>query len=224
AEALRDPSRIRLALAAPGLLASGEAAALVDALARCPGKVFRVDDALMGSLSSVESTQGLLIVAERPSWSLEEILESCAEPLIVVAHGIQDPGNLGALARVAEAAGAAALVCIGGADPFSPRSVRASAGSIPRFPVIEGAGEILGALKRAGVRLAGAVAHGGQSYREQELRGPLALVLGSEGGGLPPSLLGEMEWLIRVPLREGVESLNVTAAAAVILFHLDRAG
>ena len=113
------------------------------------------------------------------------------------------------------------MVSIGGADPWGPKAVRASAGSIPRLPMVEAAHApaVLSRLSEAGLRLIGAAPHDAPSYREVSMAGPLALVMGSEGAGLPHKIASAMDQLVRIPLKDTVESLNVVSAAAILLFN-----
>ncbi len=221
AEILSGPHEVQRALVSPRLARERSGARVIESLRALGDRARSVEDGVLASLADVEAARGILLVVERPRWDLAAILALSPSPLVLVAHGIQDPGNLGALARVAEAAWGTALVCLGGADPWSPRSVRAAAGSIPRLPVIEAsrAAPVIDALRGAGLRLAGAAAHDAPSYIDADLGGPMALFVGSEGTGLPPDVSEALDLLVTIPVREGVESLNVAAAAAVLLFH-----
>lgn len=134
-------------------------------------------------------------------------------PLIVLDR-VQDPGNVGAIARTAAAAGAAALVALPGtADPFGPKAVRASAGNVFRLKVAKAQWKDLNGL--AGY---GAASTGGAPLVEAPIESADMVVLGSEAHGLSRKDLK----LVTVPLTEGVESLNVAAAAALILFEIKR--
>jgi TrmH family RNA methyltransferase len=224
-EALKSRVRIDLVLLSPRLLRTpeGRETARHAAGGALPAK--RVDDDLLATLATTESHQGILFVAQRPAWSEADLLAGAAPPRVVVASGIQDPGNLGALARIAEASYGSGLVRAGaGADPFSPRSLRSAAGSLFRLPVIEypGAEPAAAALRNLGFRLLGASPGATTSYTDADLSGSLALFVGSEGAGLPQEVCRALDGEVRIPLREGVESLNVAAAAAVILFEARR--
>jgi RNA methyltransferase, TrmH family len=221
-EALEHPGRIRVAVASPRLMRSEEGAALLARLREIPVPARRVDDALLASLGDVESHQGILLVIERPRWDVRDLLPDSGPPLVLAACGVQDPGNLGALARIAEAAWATGLVCAGaGADPYSPRALRASAGSLLRLPLAEFPDAALAAakLRAAGLRLVGASPRARTGYREEPLTGALAIFVGSEGAGLSVTAEESLDALVRIPMREGVDSLNLAAAAAVILFE-----
>lgn len=173
-------------------------------------------------LSDTETPQGIIALVElaRP-WSLDDLLAS-ASPLIVIADGIQDPGNLGALVRTAEAAGASGMISLEGTcDAYSSgKAMRASAGSAFNLPMIKAdRSRIEGMLAAHGVRLAVADSHRGASVFNADLRGPLAMAFGNEGAGISEDLKRSADLLIRVPLMGKAESLNVAASAAVCLFE-----
>ncbi|MHC4991166.1 MAG: TrmH family RNA methyltransferase, partial [Planctomycetota bacterium] len=180
---------------------------------------------VLDGLQDARSPQPILLLARRPSRTLERCLEDLPPaPLLVVTCGIQDPGNLGAVVRTAEAAGAAACFVAGDSvDPFHPRAVRATMGSIFRLPVIGVApGRLLERLGEIGVRTVGASSSAELAYHAVDLRPATALFFGGEGAGLSADLLTRLDCAVRVPLRAGVDSLSVGAAAAVLLFEAAR--
>lgn len=168
------------------------------------------------SISQTITPQGVLAVARRPKADLDQakrLANSAAWPLLVL-DGIQDPGNVGAIARTAAAAGAPALVTLPGtADPFGAKAVRASAGNVFRLTVVAAGWKDL-----EHIDCWGAAARGGTALAEAPLESAGALVLGSEAHGLS----GERLRLVTIPVAPGVESLNVAAAAAVVLFEIRR--
>ncbi len=144
---------------------------------------------------------------------------------VLVAAGVADPGNAGTIVRSAAAAGARGVVfCTGSVDPYNPKVVRATAGSIFRVPLAAGisGNEALGELGRAGFRRVAAQAHGGVAHTSCHLAGEVALVVGSESHGLDGSLAGELDEAVTVPLAAGSESLNVAMAATLLLFEAAR--
>ena len=146
-------------------------------------------------------------------------------PFVLVAVSVADPGNAGTLLRCAEAAGAAGVIFAGaGADPYGPKAVRASAGSVFRLPprLADDPAAALEDLRGRGLRTLGAAAGRGLPYDRADLGGPLALVVGSESHGLPESLSGRIDGWVHVPLGGQAESLNVGAAAAVLCFEIQR--
>jgi tRNA G18 (ribose-2'-O)-methylase SpoU len=144
---------------------------------------------------------------------------------ILVVAGSRDPGNVGTMARIAEAAGTEALVrCRGSVNPFQPKALRASMGSLLRIPVYEAGTpeDTLPILKASGFTVAACLAHGGTDYRKADLRGRLALVVGDESTGLPDPLLELSDVRVSIPMRESVESLNVAFAAGLLLYEAAR--
>ena len=147
---------------------------------------------------------------------------SAAGPLALVLVGIGDPGNAGTLLRSAEAAGAGAvLFCDGSVDPYGPKCVRASAGSVFRIAVTRSgdAGEALGYLASAGLGTLATVARGARSYDEVDLADPVALVLGSEAHGLPEHVAAQVERAVTIPMVGRTESLNVGMAGTILCFE-----
>ena len=147
---------------------------------------------------------------------------SAAGPLALVLVGVGDPGNAGTLLRSAEAAGAGAvLFCDGSVDPYGPKCVRASAGSVFRVAVTRStdAGEVLACLDSAGLDTVGTVARGAQSYDEVDLAGPVALVLGSEAHGLPERVATQVARAVTIPMVGRTESLNVGMAGTILCFE-----
>jgi TrmH family RNA methyltransferase len=160
--------------------------------------------------------QGAIAIAHVDEAPLSEAVDAARRagwPLIVLDR-VQDPGNVGAIARTAAAAGAPALAILPGtADPYGPKAVRASAGNVFRLKVAKAQWKDLSALHGYG-----AAATGGAPLAEAPIESAGMIVLGSEGHGLSRQ---DLE-LVTVPLTEGVESLNVAAAAALILFEIRR--
>jgi RNA methyltransferase, TrmH family len=178
---------------------------------------------LVSSLSETETSQGLLGLARRPSFAEERIFRGI--PLVLVADGVQNPGNLGSLLRSAEAAGASGAILAGGcADPFSWKALRGSMGSAFRLPHLRGVpiDRALDALDARGITVLATTTDGERRYDEADLRGAVAIVVGAEGAGLPAAVLGRAAARLRIPLREPVDSINVGVAAALVLFEVAR--
>jgi TrmH family RNA methyltransferase len=179
--------------------------------------------ALVSSLSETETSQGLVALARRPSLPGERIFRGT--PLLLVADGVQNPGNLGGLLRTAEAAGASGALLAGGcADPFSWKALRGSMGSAFRVPHLRGIpiDQALDLLEARRIPVLATTAQGERRYDEADLRGPVAIVVGAEGAGLPATVLERAAARLRIPLRNPVESLNVGVAAALVLFEAAR--
>lgn len=175
-----------------------------------------LSERLFNALSTTVTPQGVMAVARRDAVPLAEALAAARAagwPLIVL-DGVQDPGNVGTIARTAAAAGAPGLAVLEAtADPFGPKAVRASAGNIFRLTVARAEWADL-----FGLQGYGAAAEGGEPLSEAGIDEAAFLVLGSEAHGLRHDDLR----LVTIPIAEGVESLNVAAAAAVLLFEVRR--
>lgn len=144
---------------------------------------------------------------------------------VVVCAGVRDPGNAGTVMRSAEAAGAGGVICTeGSVDVYNPKTVRASAGSIFRVPMVAG-GDAVGVvnqLRHWGMTTISAAAHGGADPADIDLRRRIALVLGNEAAGLSTELGSAVDESVTIPLHGRAESLNVAMAAAVLSFEVAR--
>ncbi|MFT5292535.1 MAG: TrmH family RNA methyltransferase [Planctomycetota bacterium] len=184
-----------------------------------------VEHSLLERVSPMKGAPGVLAIAREPEpYSLGQF-GAPESGLLVVAAGVQDPGNLGAIARAAEAAGATGLVVAGaGARPFGSKALRGSMGSLLRLPVaVEPDGtECARSLGQAGWRQALATARDGVPFAEFNWKGPLALWLAAESGDLPAGVDAERFEGITIPMAGAVESLNVATAAAILCFAAGR--
>jgi len=216
-ERLLDEAR-RQALELELVLVTEGRAELADNLARAGLAVRTVANELFERLGSLRTPPGVLALAPAPG--LHELAEIArGEVLVCVAADVQDPGNLGALARTAEAAGAAALiVCGAGCRPWSPKALRGSMGSLLRLPLVIAAeaAPLAEELAARGFRQVTARTRAGHDYESFDWNGPLALWLLGETGRADPAL-ARLEG-VSIPMAGHVESLNVTAAAAILLF------
>ena len=202
---------------------------------RAPARVTRVSARVLRRLSDLLSTRGVVALAPPPHHTLASLSallpskksssSSSSSPLFLLLADVQDPANVGAILRSGEAFGvAAALLSPGCAWPFSPRALRASAGSAFRLPVAArvAAGEAVAWARRHGIALAGAVAHGGTAPEALGGVRPLALVIGSEGHGISAEIAGSLDHRVTLPLAGRVDSLNAAVAAGVLLHILTR--
>lgn len=183
-------------------------------------------DAVVDELMDGRSTGAVVGLARLPQAAPAlDALASVRQSRILVAVNVEDPGNVGALTRTALACGASALVAVGRSEPYHPRAVRTSMGSIARLPVAraEAAAPVVETLRAAGACLLGAVARGGTAPESVGLgHAAVALFVGNEAFGLPGDLVGSMDARVSVPMATPIDSLSVNAAAAVILYELDR--
>jgi TrmH family RNA methyltransferase len=165
----------------------------------------------------------LVALAQRPVRSEEALYRNT--PLVVVACDVQDPGNIGAMARVAEAAGASGMVAAGeSADPFGWKALRGSMGSALRLPIVSDphVPHALAEARSRGCRLLALSPRAELSIFDSDLRGPLAMLVGGEGAGLPEQVLQQTDIRLRVPMRPPVESLNAAVTAALVLYEASR--
>ena len=174
---------------------------------------------LLHGISSTVHDQGVVALLERPSWQLDP---SSIERGIVVLDRVQDPGNVGTLVRLAVAFGCDAVVTItGSADPYSPKALRASAGTALTIPIAAATSdEAVSLSESAGLSLLAADGEA-REVLPCSLPSRFSLVLGSEGQGVDPHLLSRCR-RIRIPISPEAESLNVAAAAAILLYELGR--
>jgi TrmH family RNA methyltransferase len=221
AEALAGGLPLETVLVTPGFLASPEGAALAR---RLPVEPLEVSPELLDDLTDADSPRGILAVVRLPRSGLDALPVRPGSPYLYL-DGLQDPGNVGALARVAEAAGAAGLALSPGTvHPNHPRALRASAGSLLRLAVAVNADP--DALERhlaaAYPRWAALVPRGGTDLYSAPLDGTLILAVGAEGPGLSPTLAARAGLRLTIPVEPPVESLNATVAAALVLFEARR--
>jgi TrmH family RNA methyltransferase len=222
-EALAAGAAITEVAASPRAGRTPRGRALLAALGERGVPVRFMDDDVLASVSEAETSQGLVALARRPAFAEEALL--AGRPLLLVAVGIQNPGNVGALLRSAEAAGATgAYLAEGCADPFSWKALRGSMGSAFRLPHLRRVGvrETLKRLAGRGVATVAATSSGEALYDEVDFTRPVALVLGNEGAGLDEEVLAAASARVAIPMSGGVESLNVAVAAGILLFEAAR--
>jgi TrmH family RNA methyltransferase len=219
----REPGRVLLE--GPRVLAEAEAAGLEfelvairdgDDFTARSGRHVTLSKGVFRAVSQTVTPQGVIAIAKVEEADAKAAIEAARRrrwPLVVL-DGVQDPGNVGAITRTAAAAGAPALAALeGSADPFGAKAVRASAGNVFRLTVARATWDDL-----AGLDGYGATASGGEPLAEAPIENAGMIVFGSEAHGLSRSDLK----IVTVHLSEGVESLNVAAAAALILFEVRR--
>ena len=183
-----------------------------------------VDDDLLERVSTLTKSPGLLALCRAPREHVINDLKPAKDALLLVVAGIAEPGNLGALARSAEAAGASALCIVaGGASPWNDKALRGSMGSLLRLPVVTfaNAEAAAGELAARGFRQVRAATRGGKTLSQFDWSGRVALWLGAETGSLPKAC--ESFERVTIAMRGAVESLNVTVAGSLLLFAAGRA-
>ena len=184
--------------------------------------IYEAAPAVLDAASPVKTPSGIAALARWHPASIEQALYG-ARPLVLGAVDVQDPGNFGAIVRSADALGATGVVSAGAsADPAGWKALRGAMGSAFRIPVAKAPVEAaLAAAKAAGLRVYAASMDGAPLDR-CDLTGPTLFLLGSEGLGLPPAALDAADDRIAIPMRAGVNSLNVAVTAAVLLYEARR--
>jgi TrmH family RNA methyltransferase len=220
-ETLRAGLRIECVFVAQG------AERLLESLPLPPEtEVLLLPKTLLDSALATEAPQPLAALIEPPDWTWAHLIGSrkSAPPLIVVLAGIQDPGNLGTILRSAEAFGANGVLSLPGTvSAWNPKAVRASAGSVLRQPLLAvSERDCFTRLREAGVKIWTTSVHGAQPADLVDLAGPVALLIGNEGNGVPDDLAGKADGAITIPCPGPVESLNASVAASVLLYEASR--
>lgn len=216
-EALRSGLEIAAIVATESAISAAAGAAKSTVRTR----FLTVDLPLFQGISTTESPQGVIALVRPPAWTEDDLFKNM--PLIVVLEGVQDPGNTGTLMRAAEAFGATgAMLLKGTASPWNPKTLRASAGSLFRLPMIDSLtpGAALAALAGHGVAAFATVLAGGVPVDRADLKQPCAFVIGSEAHGVSADLRKSLK-CIMIPTMS-VESLNAAVAGAVVLYEAAR--
>jgi RNA methyltransferase, TrmH family len=178
-------------------------------------------NALFNSIVPSETPQGVAALLKLPAFSLVQVLDRSSSGPLVVAAGLQDPGNLGTILRSAEAFGAAGVFLTEGTvSPYNAKVLRGSAGSIFRLPLARiASAELVPLLRQGGIRLLATSSHRGTPLPQVSWTLPLAIFIGSEGAGLPRDLMHQMDETLAIPQAAQVESLNAGVAASIVLYE-----
>ncbi|MGQ9598606.1 MAG: TrmH family RNA methyltransferase [Anaerolineae bacterium] len=226
-EALTCGVPVETLIYAPSLWISERARALVEQIE--PARHLVLSDELFRSLSDREDPQGIAALVRIEDHPLTVIRPS-DNLLVIVAYQLRDPGNLGAIIRTADAAGASGVVVVEpSVDLYDPQTVRATMGSLFALPVVRIETETAlfdwcGALKASGlpVLVVASSARGTRLHFEVEFRGPVVLLVGNERYGLPDSVRQKADVLVRLPMFGRATSLNVSAATAALVYEIIR--
>ena len=199
-------------------------ASLFERVTQSGARAVIASDAVFPAVSPVQHPSGVAAIAQVTPHRLDDVVRVRPQ-LLLMLEGVQDPGNLGAIIRVAEGCGATGVVVgSGSADAFGWKALRGSMGSALRLPVAQRA-EMTGAVQRvraAGVRILAAVPRGGTPLPACDLRAPAAILLGAEGSGLSDALIESADAAVTIAMRPPVESLNVAIASALVLYEASR--
>lgn len=183
------------------------------------GEALEASPAPFKKLSSRENPTGLVMVAQKPVRSLAGLVLP-QNPLVLIVVGLEKPGNLGALLRSADAAGADAILLVGGLDPYGPQAIRNSTGAVFSLKVIPTTEkEALAWLAARKLKLVAASPDAEKNYWQVDLAGALAIAVGSEDAGLPEKWLGMAATQVHIPMKGLADSLNVSVSAALLLYE-----
>jgi len=218
--ALTAGAAVEEAIVGPTAADSPAAQALVVRLRAAGVTIVTVSGAVEARLGFGDRAEGVVAVVAVPSLTLEE-LALPRDPLVLVTEGVEKPGNLGALLRTADGVGADAVIA---ADPrtdlYNPNAIRASLGTIFSLHLAAApSAAVLSWCRAHGLRLVAARVDGAVAHTAADLRGPLAILLGSEADGLSDTWTGPDVLTVRLPMLGVADSLNVSVAGAVLLFE-----
>ena len=200
-----------------------EVAALADRLRTHNVPVVTVSASVMQALSPVRSASPVVALADRPIGADRNVYRD--QPFVIVAIDVQDPGNVGAIVRVAEAGGASGVVCAGAcADPFGWKALRGSMGSALRLPILvrRDVREAIDEARRHGCRIIATSPRSGRPLFDADLAGPIAILIGGEGPGLTAVQMDAADERVMIPMQPPVESLNTAVSAALIVYEARR--
>ena len=172
-------------------------------------------------LSDVETPQGIIASVKPKIPDLGSLFEK-ADPLIIVACGIQDPGNLGTIIRTADAAGCSGIILSQGTvNPYNDKVIRASSGSIFHLNIvkIDDIIEVVSALKRRGIKVISTLVGAEKEYYSVDYSGPVAVMIGSESRGLPSEIERLSDVSVSIPMIGKAESLNAAVSCAIVLYE-----
>lgn len=208
------------------IIAAGARTEFRSLLARVPppAEVVEVPDRLFRQIAATESPQGIAALVELQGANFDDSVAR-HDALVIVACGLQDPGNLGTIVRSGQALGATGLITLEATvSPFNPKAVRASAGAVFYLPVYAGhkPQPLFRRLHEAGVRIVAADRHSPSKLPEADLRGPVAILIGQEAAGLPPEIAAEADMAVSIPIRPGMDSVNAATAASILLYEAAR--
>lgn len=225
-EALRSKLQIEAVVVSEELLRKDKAAAAIAEISQASPRTASVSEKLLESISYTKTPQGIVVLAQRPESSPERLAASLEKnSLLVVLHQINNPVNVGAILRTAEAAGAHGVITTtNSSDPFSPKSLRGAMGSAFRLPVWRDADftEAVEWCRAKKISLVGTTAGSSLKHTDWNWTRATALVLGPESTGLRADELRAADQTVSIPMHGQVESLNVSVAAGILLYEAAR--
>ncbi len=175
---------------------------------------------VFGKISYGERQEGVLAVCAIPRRQLKDLVFK-KDPLLVVVEGVEKPGNIGAILRSCDGAGAdGVILCDGGTDLYNPNVIRASLGTVFSLPVVVSSNEeALNFLTRKGISVYASSPQAKEDYTRADLKQPLAIIVGSEQKGLSRFWMGKAQVLVKIPMKGRADSLNVSSSTAILLYE-----
>ena len=225
-EVRRSSLQIEAVIVSDELMRKKRAAEAIAELSRVSKRTASVSEKLLESISYTKTPQGIVVLATRPDASEDHLAASIgANPLLVVLHQINNPVNVGAILRTAEAAGATGVITTTNTtDPFSPKSLRGAMGSAFRLPIWSGPtyDEVIGWCRARRIATACADVEADTDYTDLDWTKAVALLLGPESTGFTAEELMSADRSVKITMRSETESLNVSVAAGILLFEAAR--
>ena len=219
-EMVATRARCKGAAVAPMLDATPRGAELRAKLLASGVAVEEVSDAELDQLAATEHPQGVVAVYQPRQWKLDDLAPDAGRPLLIL-DALQDPGNVGTIARTAHAFGAAGVVALPGtADLTHPKVVRGAMGALFRLPHLHADDDVVFEwLQRHDVAVWATAMHG-EPIERVAVSGPIAIVLGNEGAGVRDDIVNRAAQTVRIPIHPDAESLNVAVAAGIVLHQV----
>ncbi|MCL1809265.1 MAG: RNA methyltransferase [Clostridiales bacterium] len=180
---------------------------------------------LFDGIAQTETSQGIVAIVKKKHYSEREFFSLCGDKNVLVLDRLQDPGNIGTMIRTAEAAGyGGAVIMKETGDIYSPKAARAAAGSLFRLPVLfaDTPLEALGVLKAHGKRAVATCSDAEACYYGADLGSGVALLIGNEGSGLCREFAEGADMKVKIPMAQGVDSLNAAVAAGILMYESRR--
>jgi RNA methyltransferase, TrmH family len=208
------------------LVSQGATTKFQALLARLPSEteLVGVSDSMFEHIAATQTPQGVAALVEIRPPDFDAIL-SRRGVILLIACGVQDPGNMGTITRSGQALGASALITLRETvSPFNPKAVRASAGAVLRLPILRNqeASQLFARLRRAHVRVVAADRHSRSRLAEADLKGSVAFLIGREASGLPPEVARAADIVLSIPIRPETDSVNAATAAGILLYEAAR--
>lgn len=220
-EAVNSGSLIKYVLISDKFYGSKTNDPLIKKIKGLKLEIIHTTDSIMDYLSDVVTHQGIIAVVKKGFYQVDKLCDR-ADGIILLLYKLQDPGNLGTIIRVAEAGAVKGIIITEGTvDPYNPKTVRATMGSIFRMPIakIDDASNFIKKARDLGYRSMGFFPKAEKEYFNADLTGPIILSFGHEAAGLPVEMGRLMDMQLKIPMAGDVESLNVAVSTAVVIYE-----